>query len=55
MIPCRISSTPDWNDYRPTLVEGEEAERIKGKAKGLLQEQQSLFHAPNIPPTTIPR
>lgn len=55
VIPCRISSTPDWNDYRPTLVEGEESERIKGKAKGLLQEQQSLFHAPNIPPTTIPR
>ncbi|WP_278675778.1 CapA family protein [Acidaminococcus fermentans] len=34
VIPCRISSTPDWNDYRPTLVEGEEAERIKRKAKG---------------------
>lgn len=34
VIPCRISSTPDWNDYRPTLVEGAEAERIKGKAKG---------------------
>ena len=37
VIPCRISSTPDWNDYRPTLVEGEEAERVKEKAKGVLQ------------------
>ena len=32
VIPCRISSTPDWNDFRPTLVEGEEAERIREKA-----------------------
>lgn len=32
VIPCRISSTPDWNDYRPTLVEGEEAARIREKA-----------------------
>jgi len=32
VIPCRISSTPDWNDFCPTLVEGEEAERIREKA-----------------------
>lgn len=32
VIPCRISSTPDWNDFCPTLVEEEEAERIREKA-----------------------
>lgn len=31
IIPCRVSSASDYNDYQPTPAEGEEAERILGR------------------------
>lgn len=31
LIPCRISSTPYYNDYRPVLYEGAEKERVLQK------------------------
>ena len=31
IIPCKISSTDLYNDFRPTLATGEEAERIENK------------------------
>ena len=31
IIPCMISSSYDYNDYRPTLLYGEEAERVAEK------------------------
>ena len=31
IIPCRISSEDDYNNYQPTPAEGEEAQRILGR------------------------
>ncbi len=28
IIPCRVSSTTDYNDYQPTPLEGDEAQRV---------------------------
>ena len=30
-IPCRLSSTTEYNNYQPVIVEGEDAERVLGK------------------------
>ncbi|HZJ57793.1 MAG TPA: CapA family protein [Clostridia bacterium] len=31
IIPCSVSSRKDVNDYQPTVLEGEEAERVMGR------------------------
>ncbi len=31
IIPCRISSDPSYNNYQPTPLEGDEAERVLGR------------------------
>lgn len=33
IIPCRISSEDDYNNYQPTPAEGEEAQRILGRVQ----------------------
>ena len=33
IIPCRISSRTDWNDYRPTLLTGSDSERVINRLK----------------------
>ena len=33
IIPCRISSRTDWNDYRPTLLGGADSERVFNRLK----------------------
>ena len=33
VIPCRISSSAGFNDYRPTPAEGDAAERIKNRLR----------------------
>lgn len=30
-IPCRLSSTTEYNNYQPVIVDGEDAERVLGK------------------------
>ena len=35
LIPCRISSVPDRNDYRPTPLEGDEKERVRKRIEEL--------------------
>lgn len=42
IIPCRISSTPDYNDFCPTPVEGEDAEIILAK----IAESSRIFPHP---------
>lgn len=37
MIPCSVSSVPSRNDYRPTPVVGEEAQRIIDRVNGYSQ------------------
>ena len=39
IIPCRISSEDDYNNYQPTPAEGEEAQRILGR----IQEYSQSF------------
>ena len=39
IIPCRITSTDDYNNYQPTPVQGEEARRIMGR----IQEYSQNF------------
>jgi len=34
IIPCKISSVPDWNDYCPTPATGDEGQRIIDKISG---------------------
>lgn len=33
IIPCRISSKTDWNDYKPTLLDGTDSERVFNRLK----------------------
>ena len=42
VIPCRISSTPDYNDFCPTPVEGYEAENVLAK----IAESSNIFQHP---------
>lgn len=39
IIPCRITSADDYNNYQPTPAQGEEAQRILGR----IQEYSSTF------------
>ena len=52
IIPCRISSTPDCNDYRPTILTGAEAERVLAKIAGCLPgtEQEGPVSDPEDKP-----
>ena len=43
VIPCSISSTPDWNNYQPTPATGEEAERIMTKLNELCEPLGTAF------------
>ena len=40
IIPCSVSSLPDWNNYQPTVSEGDEKTRIQKRideySQGLL-------------------
>ena len=36
IIPCRISSKSDYNNYRPIILEGDEEKRVRDKIEGLL-------------------
>ena len=33
IIPCSLSSVPDYNNYQPTPLEGEEADRVLQKIR----------------------
>lgn len=43
IIPCSLSSVQQYNDYQPTPLEGEEAQRVQQKiqefSSGLSAEQ----------------
>ena len=39
IIPCSVSSDPSYNNYQPTPLEGDEAERVKGR----IEEYSSGF------------
>ncbi len=43
VIPCRISSTGDWNNYQPTPAQGEEKERILAKINELSEQFDVSF------------
>ncbi len=45
IIPCSISSTPYYNDYRPTPAQGTEAERIMGRINEYSAEFGTSFTA----------
>jgi poly-gamma-glutamate synthesis protein (capsule biosynthesis protein) len=42
IIPCRISSVTHVNDYQPTVLEGEEAQRVMNR---ILKYSSSLEYA----------
>ena len=43
IIPCRLSSVTNRNDFKPTPVTGAEAERILGKIAGMSQKYPHSF------------
>jgi poly-gamma-glutamate synthesis protein (capsule biosynthesis protein) len=38
VIPCSISSSQGYNDYRPVVLEGDEAQRVLDKIEGMSNE-----------------
>jgi hypothetical protein len=56
LIPCCISSVQHRNDYQPTIVQGEETERIYHKLKGINNEREQIAFKVNgqTPPKSIP-
>jgi poly-gamma-glutamate synthesis protein (capsule biosynthesis protein) len=38
VIPCSLTSSPGYNDYRPTVLEGEEAQRVLDKIEAMSNE-----------------
>lgn len=43
VVPCRISSAGDWNNYQPVIAEGEERTRIMEKINKLSEAFQVSF------------
>ena len=45
VVPCSISSTPNYNNYQPTPAQGTEAERIIEKINGYSEVYEQTFTA----------